>query len=105
MDNAKNRTLIQTKLSEIGLGEAQVKFVKAETPTNRGRPQKPVPETPAQAEPAGPAPVPPIAAREKQEGPPGKPRPIHFTKDEFKDDPLIQKALEIFKGQIVEVRA
>ena len=102
VDNAKNRTLIQTKLSEIGLGEAQVKFVKAETPTNRGRPQEPVPETSAQA---GPAPVPPNAAREKQEGPPGKPRPIHFTKDEFKDDPLIQKALEIFKGQIVEVRA
>jgi hypothetical protein len=31
--------------------------------------------------------------------------PIPFNKDDFKNDPLIQKALEIFKGQIVEVRA
>ena len=30
---------------------------------------------------------------------------IPFNKDDFKNDPLIQKALEIFKGQIVEVRA
>jgi len=30
---------------------------------------------------------------------------IPFNKDDFKNDPLIQKALEMFKGQIVEVRA
>ena len=30
---------------------------------------------------------------------------IPFNKETFKNDPLIQKALEIFKGQIVEVRA
>jgi hypothetical protein len=30
---------------------------------------------------------------------------VPFNKDDFKNDPLIQKALEIFKGQIVEVRA
>src|SRR5439155_1694167 len=34
-----------------------------------------------------------------------KPVPVPFNKDDFKNDPLIQKALEIFKGQIVEVRA
>ena len=34
-----------------------------------------------------------------------KPAPIVFNKDEFKNDPLIKKALEIFKGTIVEVRA
>jgi hypothetical protein len=28
-----------------------------------------------------------------------------FNKNDFKNDPLIQRALEIFKGQIVEVRA
>jgi len=27
-----------------------------------------------------------------------------MTKEDFKNDPLIQKALEIFKGQIVDVR-
>jgi hypothetical protein len=31
--------------------------------------------------------------------------PVAFNKDDFKKDPLIQRALEIFKGQIVEVRA
>ena len=28
-----------------------------------------------------------------------------FNKEDFKNDPLIQKALEIFKGQIVEVHS
>jgi hypothetical protein len=49
--------------------------------------------------------------------PPSKPTPasaqpakeksasVPFNKDDFKNDPLIQKALEVFKGQIVEVRA
>lgn len=30
---------------------------------------------------------------------------IPFNKETFKNDPLIQKALEVFKGTIVEVRA
>jgi DNA polymerase-3 subunit gamma/tau len=34
-----------------------------------------------------------------------KSAPVPFNKDDFKNDPLIQKALEVFKGQIVEVRA
>ena len=34
-----------------------------------------------------------------------KSAPVPFNKETFKNDPLIQKALEIFKGQIVEVRA
>ena len=39
--------------------------------------------------------------------PPPKPKsePVPFNQDEFKNDPLIQKALEVFKGRIVEVRA
>jgi hypothetical protein len=39
--------------------------------------------------------------------PPQKPKsePVAFSQDEFKNDPLIQKALEVFKGRIVEVRA
>ena len=32
-------------------------------------------------------------------------QPRKFSKDDFKNDPLIQKALEMFKGQIVEVRS
>jgi hypothetical protein len=34
-----------------------------------------------------------------------KPASVSFNKNDFKNDPLIQKALEIFKGQIVDVRA
>ena len=34
-----------------------------------------------------------------------KPQPFVFDKESFKNDPLIQKALEVFKGTIVEVRA
>ena len=30
--------------------------------------------------------------------------PVRKGSEEFKDDPLIKKALEIFKGQIVDVR-
>jgi hypothetical protein len=31
--------------------------------------------------------------------------PVAFNKNDFKNDPLIQRALEMFKGQIIEVRA
>ena len=30
---------------------------------------------------------------------------VSFSQDDFKNDPLIQKALEVFKGTIVDVRA
>ena len=107
VDNAKNRTLIQTKLIEFGFADAQVKFVKAEAPADRARPPRtavgpaslPAPDTPAPAE---------ANAAEEKANPPqdkSKPEPVPFKKDDFRNDPLIQKALEIFKGQIVEVRA
>jgi hypothetical protein len=38
-------------------------------------------------------------------GPPRQnPPPVSAGKDDFKNDPLIQKALEVFKGQIVDMR-
>src|SRR3989440_288287 len=102
VDNAKNRTLIQTKLSELGFSEAQVKFVKAEAPANHARTPQPAVESAAR---------PASIARKAAEGTAApaagklKPEPVPFNQDDFKNDPLIQKALEIFKGQIVEVRA
>ena len=45
----------------------------------------------------------PAPAAESKPGNAKTPKP--FAKDDFKNDPLIQKALEIFKGQIVDVRA
>jgi DNA polymerase-3 subunit gamma/tau len=106
VDNARNHTLLQTKLAELGRANCQIKFIKAEAPVNR-------PE------------IPKIVSREEREGGEGKspsqPSPasrpsrdvsstkekasVPFNKEAFKNDPLIQKALEIFKGQIVEVRA
>jgi DNA polymerase-3 subunit gamma/tau len=106
VDNARNHTLLQTKLAELGHANCQIKFIKAEAPANR-------PE------------IPKIVSREEREGSEGKnpshpsppsrssrdnpaekkSAPVPFNKDTFKNDPLIQKALEIFKGQIIEVRA
>jgi DNA polymerase-3 subunit gamma/tau len=103
VDNARNHTLLQTKLAELGHANAQVKFVKSEAPA---------PRTPANAEPAATpaAPKPPsiATARALPTTPaPAKEKvaPVPFNKDDFKNDPLIQKALEVFKGTIVEVRA
>ncbi len=113
VDNPKNHALLQTKLSELGHPNSQIKFIKAEPPENRktgvaapiaapkSAPTQPTatPKAPgAAATPAKPAPAAPPPAADK-------PVPIAFSKDDFKNDPLIQKALEIFKGQIIEVRA
>jgi DNA polymerase-3 subunit gamma/tau len=105
VDNARNHALLQTKLTELGHANAQVKFVKAEGLANTRPPAqasvKPV-EVSAPA-PKAPAPVPVV----KSSAPPIKEKmaPIPFNKDDFKNDPLIQRALEIFRGQIIEVRA
>jgi hypothetical protein len=97
VDNSRNHTLIQTKLSELGHPHVMVKFIQAETPAkwkNVPPPQAPAPmpaATPAKA-----------AASESAKT---KAEPVSFDKDGFKNDPLIQKALEVFKGQIVDVRS
>jgi DNA polymerase-3 subunit gamma/tau len=99
VDNPKNHTLLQTKLAELGHPNVQVKFVQAAAPPNRpvapAIPAAPAPAPPASA--AGPA----AAAAPPRQNPP----PVSAGKDDFKNDPLIQKALEIFKGQIVDVRS
>jgi DNA polymerase III subunit gamma/tau len=106
VDNARNHTLLQTKLSELGHANAQFKFIKAEAPAHRvpavvetpPQPAAPAPAKAVVAPPAKPAPATSQPAKEKT-------APVPFNKDDFKNDPLIQKALEVFKGQIVEVRA
>jgi DNA polymerase III subunit gamma/tau len=97
VDNARNHTLLQTKLMELGRANAQIRFIKIEAPA--GCPPQPnvanaaVPVASAKSA----APTAPVA-KEKSTA-------VPFNKGDFKKDPLIQKALEIFKGQIVEVRA
>ena len=103
VDNARNHTLLQTKLAELGHANAQIKFIKAETPVGAVKPAAPVAVT---STPAAPAPV---VAKSAATAPttPAKEKiaPVAFNKNDFKNDPLIQTALEIFKGQIIEVRA
>jgi DNA polymerase-3 subunit gamma/tau len=103
-DNSKNHAILQTKLSELGHPNSQIKFIVAEAPEGRARPVFPVaPPTPAptaQSRPVAAPGVRPAATAAKEKAP----APVPFNKDDFKNDPLIQKALEVFKGQIVEVR-
>jgi DNA polymerase-3 subunit gamma/tau len=105
VDNSRNHTMLATKLSELGHPNAMIKFIKAEAPAGWERlapaaapTSTPVatkaPSATVAGQSAAPAPTP-----EK------KPAPVAFNKDEFKNDPLIKKALEVFKGTIVEVRA
>ena len=108
IDHPRNHTLLQTKLAELGHPNIQFKFVKAERPAGFAiaikTAQVASPDAEAQsaavsASSAGKLGAASSVVAEK------KAVSVPFTKDDFKNDPLIQKALEIFKGQIVEVRA
>jgi DNA polymerase-3 subunit gamma/tau len=105
VDNSKNHTLVQTKLAEMGRPGVMVKFIKAERPEEWRNVQasEPVPPpivTPAPA--AAPAAKAAPAKAAFSEPPRTEPAPV--SKEDFKNDPLIKKALEVFKGQLAEVR-
>ena len=97
-DVPRNHALLQNKLAELGYPDTQFKFIKAEAPAGWQPPAIQPSTPPAPAKGTTPGPAKPAAPKEK-------PAPVAFSKDDFKNDPLIQKALEVFKGQIVEVRA
>ena len=107
VDNAKNHALLQTKLSELGHAGFQIKFVKANRPADWSagaiESVAPEPVAVASASPAESQGKP--GAERPAAAAPQRPRPASMNKDDFKNDPLIQRALEIFKGTIVEVRA
>jgi len=106
VDNARNHGLLQTKLHELGHPNAQIKFIKAEAPAPRpAAPAESAAPPSAPAAPPAKAPAPAKSAVAPAAAVKEKIAPVPFSKDDFKHDPLIQKALEIFKGQIVEVRA
>jgi len=112
VDNTRNHSLLATKLAELGHPNSMIKFVLAEAPAGwvRQPPTAPAP-APSPAKPAAKADTPPLPAKPAEPSPALAPAaekktaPIPFKKEDFKNDPLIQKALEIFKGTIVEVRA
>jgi DNA polymerase-3 subunit gamma/tau len=105
VDHSRNHTLLTTKLAELGWHNAMIKFVKAEAPVGWERPAA----APVTLVTPPPAAKPAAAANPPEAGAPPtaekKPAAIPFNKEEFKNDPLIKRALEIFKGTIVEVRA
>ena len=105
VNNSKTNAILQTKLSELGHPQTQIKFVKAETPDGwaEARAAAPVPVLSPAVAPARSSSTPasgPAAAAKRE-----KPVPIALNAEDFKNDPLIQKALEVFKGRIIEVRA
>jgi DNA polymerase-3 subunit gamma/tau len=109
VDNARNHTLLTTKLAELGHANAMIKFVKAEAPAN-WNPKAAAPVSgPKSISTPDAANSPTPAKTAEKIATPGsadkKLAPVAFNKDDFKNDPLIKKALEIFKGTIVEVRA
>jgi DNA polymerase III subunit gamma/tau len=95
VDNPRNHQLLQTKLAEAGHSRTLVKFIEAPAPPGRARSA-----APASGPEAAPSPA------RKDDEPARKSKPAgSVDMEEFKNDPLIKKALEIFKGQIVDVRA
>ena len=96
VDNSQNHTKISTKLAELGHHGAMVKFVKANAPAGWVSPTLAAPAAVAATS------APPVATGSAA---PAAPAPVAFDKEAFKSDPLIKRALEIFKGTIVEVRA
>ena len=88
VDNSKNQTVIQTKLAELGMPGMLVKFVQSERPVDWAAPRS------AELPPATPGST-----------PVKKPVKESLTEKDFKNDPLIKKALEIFEGRIVDIRS
>jgi DNA polymerase-3 subunit gamma/tau len=105
VDNARNHTLIQTKMNELGHPHVQAKFIQAEEPESwklARQAATPPPVAAASSKPEAAAGTPSATAATAS---PAKAAAVAFDKNDFKNDPLIQKALEVFKGQIVEVRS
>jgi len=102
VDNPRNHALLQTKLAELGHPNSHLKFIKRDRDVN----QPPAAPASARPAPAAPAPATPKTVATPVPAPKAeKSAPVPFNKEEFKNDPLIKKALEVFKGQIIEVRA
>jgi hypothetical protein len=100
VNNTKTLAIIQSALAALGHRSLQIQLVEAPTPEGWVSRQP----APAAASAAGPAPgVAAAAAAPAREEKPKAPGPIRM--EDFKNDPLIQKALEVFKGHIVDVRS
>ncbi len=93
VDNRRNHEMLSEQIA--ALGHADVQFSFTSKPPPGGRTAAPV---------LDPIDEPPAAVRAKPEIPKAAPQPVKLDPEEFKNDPLIQKAMELFRGRIVEVR-
>lgn len=93
VDNQRNHEMLAEQLA--ALGHADVRFRFTSEPPPEGRAPAPALE---------PIDEPQAASRAKQGKTTAAPQPEKLDPEEFKNDPLIQKALELFRGRIVEVR-
>jgi hypothetical protein len=117
VNGSPTHTQLEKKLKELGYLNVQVKFIREETNT-------PAPVLNSQQMPSAPARASqeaervalarqsepssgqrPVAVAQARSEPPPPKAPERLNTEDFKNDPLIQRALEIFKGHIVEVRA
>jgi DNA polymerase-3 subunit gamma/tau len=100
VDSSRNQALLKTKLKELGAGDVHIKFTKGQRPAM-------VAKAPVAPDPAAvsPKPTPAVSAPTAEPvKPAAAPAPAKLDPADFKNDPLIKQALEIFRGQIVEVR-
>ncbi len=93
VDNKANHDMLAEQLAALGHPNAQFRFTSEPPPG--GRPPAPEPE------PVEEKPVVTCANPEKAKR---APQPEQLDPEEFKNDTLIQKALELFRGRIVKVR-
>ena len=93
VDNKHNHEMLAKQLAALGHADVQFRFTSSPPPEGL--------QPPPTLEPIGELP----AARRAK---PGKsmatPQPEKIDPEEFKNDQLIKKALELFRGRIVEVR-
>ena len=93
VDNQRNHEMLAEQLAALGHADVQFRFTS-----------EPPPEGRAPAPALEPIDEPQAASRAKQGKTTAAPQPEKLDPEEFKNDPLIQKALELFRGRIVEVR-
>jgi DNA polymerase-3 subunit gamma/tau len=104
VDNSRTHTILQTKLHELGHPGVQIKFIKHEAPVNRTPPTTDAPAQAAAQSTASPTLKPELVAAPANQPRSAKPASGAASKEDFKNDPLIKKALEVFRGRIVDVR-
>ena len=115
VNGSPTHTQLEKAFKELGYLNVQVKFIREETlaaaPISAPEMTRPsregvVAAEVARAHPEPPAPrVAPVAVAQARSEQPVARTPERLNTEDFKNDPLIQRALEIFKGHIVEVRA